>query len=46
MWRFSEWLPILPGEEPVSLGEGDTPLLAVPRTGERLGLGDLGIKDE
>jgi threonine synthase len=46
MWRFRDWLPITPGEEPVSLGEGDTPLLAVPRTAERLGLNDLWIKDE
>lgn len=46
MWRFADWLPIMPGEEPVSLGEGDTPLLAVPRTAERLGLNDLWIKDE
>lgn len=46
MWRFADWLPIVPGEEPVSLGEGDTPLLAVPRTAERLGLTDLWVKDE
>ncbi|HET7603549.1 MAG TPA: threonine synthase [Gemmatimonadales bacterium] len=46
MWRFADWLPIMPGEEPVSLGEGDTPLLAVPRTAEHLGLNDLWIKDE
>jgi threonine synthase len=46
MWRFANWLPILPAEEPVSLGEGDTPLLAVARTAERLGLNDLWIKDE
>ncbi|HET7111177.1 MAG TPA: pyridoxal-phosphate dependent enzyme, partial [Gemmatimonadales bacterium] len=46
MWRFANWLPLLPGEEPVSLGEGDTPLLAVPRTARRIGLNDLWIKDE
>jgi len=46
MWRFRAWLPIRRGEVPVSLGEGDTPLLAVPRTGTRLGLSDLWIKDE
>jgi threonine synthase len=33
MWRFRAFLPILPAEEPISLGEGDTPLLAVPRLG-------------
>jgi threonine synthase len=46
MWRFADWLPLLPGEEPVSLGEGDTPLLPVPRTAQRIGLNDLWIKDE
>jgi threonine synthase len=46
MWRFRTFLPLLPREEPVTLGEGDTPLLPVPRTGARLGLGDLWVKDE
>jgi threonine synthase len=46
MWRFRPFLPLLPGEEPVSLGEGDTPLLRAGRTGGRLGLADLWLKDE
>jgi threonine synthase len=46
MWRFREFLPLMPGEDPVSLGEGDTPLLAVPRTGARSGLPRLLLKDE
>jgi threonine synthase len=46
MWRFSRFLPLQPGEEPVTLGEGDTPLLAVPRLGRRLGFSDLWVKDE
>ncbi len=46
MWRFRAFLPLLPGEQPVSLGEGDTPLLSVPRTGQTLDLKDLWIKDE
>jgi threonine synthase len=46
MWRFRSFLPIVPGEEPVTLGEGDTPLLAVPRIGTRIGLPDLWVKDE
>ena len=35
MWRFRPFLPLLPGEEPVTLGEGDTPLLELERTGGR-----------
>ena len=46
MWRFSAFLPLLPGEEAVTLGEGDTPLLRAPRAGARLGLDDLWVKDE
>lgn len=46
MWRYRELLPLVPGEEPVSLGEGGTPLLPVPRLGERLGFSDLWVKDE
>lgn len=46
MWRFRPFLPLADGEEPVTLGEGDTPLLAVPRVGERIGLPGLLVKDE
>jgi len=46
MWRFREAMPIGPGEEPVSLGEGDTPMLSVPRLGRRIGASDLWVKDE
>lgn len=46
MWRFRAFLPLLPGEEPVTLGEGDTPLLRAGRVGRRLGLDDLWVKDE
>jgi threonine synthase len=46
MWRFRPFLPLLPGEEPISLGEGDTPLLKLARTGRRLGAMDLWVKDE
>jgi threonine synthase len=46
MWRFRSFLPLMPGEEPVTLGEGDTPLLALRRAGARLGLDDLWVKDE
>ncbi len=46
MWRFRTFLPITANEEPVSLGEGDTPLLRVPRLSDALGLGELLVKDE
>ena len=42
-WRYRE---MLPGVEPVTLGEGGTPLLPLPRLGEELGLARLLIKDE
>jgi len=46
MWRYRPFLPLAAGEVPVTLGEGDTPLVDVPRTGRRLGQPDLWIKDE
>ncbi len=46
MWRYREWLPILDGEVPVSLGEGMTPLLSVPHMADSFGLSRLWIKDE
>ena len=46
MWRYRPFLPLAVGEVPVTLGEGDTPLLDAPRTGRRLGQPELWIKDE
>lgn len=46
MWRYRPWLPILEDEEPVSLGEGMTPLLRVPALERELGLERVWIKDE
>ena len=46
MWRYREWLPLANGEQPVSLGEGGTPLLGVERLGPELGFDDLMVKDE
>jgi threonine synthase len=46
MWRYREFLPLAGGEEPVTLGEGGTPLLRAHRLAERLGVEDLWIKDE
>lgn len=45
MWRYRELLPLREGEEPVSLGEGGTPLLELPRTSDRLGVRCL-LKEE
>jgi threonine synthase len=46
MWRYREWLPLRDGEEPVTLGEGMTPLLRAPSLERRLGLAEVWIKDE
>jgi threonine synthase len=46
MWRWHELLPVSQAEGQITLGEGDTPLLAVPRLGARLGLPRLFVKDE
>ena len=46
MWRYREMLPLLPGDTPVTLGEGFTPLLHARRLGAALGLDQLFIKDE
>lgn len=46
LWRFRELLPLPRKVEPVSLGEGGTPLLRAGRLGEELGLAKLWIKDE
>ena len=44
MWRYAE---LLPGRgEPVSLGEGMTPLVHAQRLGRRMGLHRLYVKDE
>jgi len=46
MWRYRELMPLLDGEEPVSLGEGWTPLIQARRLGKSLGLEQLYVKDE
>ena len=46
MWRYRTFLPLSPNEEPITLGEGDTPLIPVPRLAETLGLRNVWIKDE
>jgi threonine synthase len=46
MWRWHELLPVQAQSNCITLGEGDTPLLHLPRLGEKLGLSNLFIKDE
>ena len=50
MWRYREVMPLLDGpngiEEPISLGEGWTPLVEAKRLGASLGLTRLFVKDE
>jgi threonine synthase len=46
MWRYREMMPLLPGDVPVTLGEGFTPLFHAQRLGATLGLARLFIKDE
>ncbi|HEX4277295.1 MAG TPA: threonine synthase [Bryobacteraceae bacterium] len=46
MWRYAPALPVQHARSIVSLGEGMTPLLAVPRTGARIGAADLLLKDD
>jgi threonine synthase len=43
MWRYAE---VLPGDEPVTLGEGMTPILKADRLGAAIGVRNLLIKDE
>ncbi len=46
LWRYRELLPLPTGIEPVTLGEGMTPLLTCDRIGSALGLSNLLVKDE
>ena len=46
MWRYRELMPLFDGDEPLSLGEGWTPLLHAKRLGRDLGLDRLLVKDE
>jgi len=46
MWRWRELLPVLDPENEIFLGEGDTPLLSLPRLEKELGLSNLYVKDE
>ena len=46
LWRYRELLPLPLDQEPVTLGEGMSPLLHCPRLGAQLGLSQLFVKDE
>ena len=46
MWRYRELMPLFDREEPLTLGEGWTPLVHAQRLGSDLGLSRLFVKDE
>src|SRR5215217_6821861 len=46
MWRYRELMPLFDGEQPITLGEGWTPLVHAQRLGRELGLDRLFVKDE
>lgn len=46
MWRYREVLPLAPEEAPISLGEGGTPLLELPRLAAELQVARLWVKEE
>jgi len=46
MWRYRELMPLLAADEPVTLGEGFTPLIHAKRLGATLGLERLLTKDQ
>lgn len=46
MWRYGALLPLLDEANKVTLGEGLTPLLTLPRLAAHYGLNNLTLKDE
>ena len=46
LWRYRELLPLPATAEPVTLGEGFTPIIPCSRLGKELGLRRLLVKDE
>ena len=46
LWRYHELLPVRTPGRVVSLGEGMTPLITLPRLGRALGVPNLLMKDE
>jgi len=46
LWRYRELLPVRRAADIVSLGEAMTPLLPLPKISQKLGGGELLVKDE
>jgi threonine synthase len=46
LWRYREMLPVRDADHVITLGEGMTPLVPLPRYGARVGLPRLLMKDE
>src|SRR5207248_1090992 len=46
LWRYRELLPLPAEVEPISLGEGGTPLLRAAKFGKAAGVTNLWVKDE
>jgi threonine synthase len=46
MWRYREVMPLTAGEEPITLGEGGTPLLGAPPLADRARVKELWVKEE
>ena len=46
MWRYAPVMPLNPNEEPVSLGEGLTPMHELPKLASEIGVARLWVKDE
>jgi threonine synthase len=46
LWRYRELLPVREEENIVTLGEGMTPVLPLPKLGEKYGFSNLFLKDE
>ena len=46
MWRYAKVMPLADGEQPISLGEGLTPMHDAPHLAKEIGVRRLWIKDE
>src|SRR5688500_15224770 len=46
MWRYAAVLPLARDETPVTLGEGATPLIELPRLASTVGVARLWVKEE